>query len=203
MAHFAYLAPVGPFGGLSRSALQKLERLFPDLAVAEVENAAERFLLELLEDSAGTRLAEARNVLETFARQLAGLESALGRIRAHNLADAIREAGRTTTDTIDLESFDRCLRELKSAVRRISRTIPVEPSHLAGRRLVARLAKCLESAGIPHTGSSGDSLVVLVDLLFDDLMVGADAGSAVAEWSGQVKATNADKVGVLLDLVAT
>jgi hypothetical protein len=45
--------------------------------------------------------------------------------------------------------------------------------------------------------------VVLVDLLFDDLMVGGDARSAVAEWNGQVKATNADKAGALLDLVGT
>lgn len=203
MAHLAYLAPVGPFGGLSRSARQKLERLFPALSLAEVEQIAERFVLELLEDSTGTRLAEARNVLETFGKQLACLESALGRIRAHKLAEAIREAGRTSTDTINLEHFDRCLRDLKAAVRRISRAIPAERSHLASRRLVARLARCLENAGIPFAGGSGDALVVLVDLLFDDLMVGGDARSAVAEWNGQVKATNADKVGALLDLVGT
>lgn len=203
MGYFAYLAPVGPFAGLSNPARQKIASAFPTLSIAEIENAAEAFLLALKAPEIEPRLAEARDELNTFAGELARFQHALKQIRRHRLDHAIGEVSRIISGENELEEVDRSLNLLRTATRQTSRALPPGRSELASRRFVATLARQVRAAGLPLSGTSGNSLLSLVDLIFDDLMVGGDAPSAVREWH-QSEAANIDqeRTSMLLDLVS-
>ena len=102
----------------------------------------------------------------------------------------------------ELENLERSLNDLRIAIQRTSRALPLECAQIASRRLVARLARHMTWAGLSLDGTSSVSLLNLVDLIFQDLMVGGDATSAVKEWrkSEAIDKGN-DPFGVLVDLV--
>lgn len=204
MRAIAYLAPVGPFAGFSNAARHKLAKCYPGLCIAEIERAAERFSLELQAPKVERRLSEARNELNVFSNELARFQSAVDNLRNHQLDEAIGHASRMTGGDAGLEGLDRTLANLRRAIQETSRALPLEGAQLASRRLVATLARHISEAGLPRTGSTSDLLFSLVDLIFDDLMVGGDARSAFREWS-RSQSTNKsdDPVGVLIELVVS
>jgi hypothetical protein len=66
--------------------------------------------------------------------------------------------------------------------------------------LIGLLAGYLDEA---EDGDSGDALLSLVDLIFDDLMVGGDASSAVSEWhQSQAAEIDPERADILLELVS-
>lgn len=182
MGHFAYLVPVGPFAGLSNTARHEISRRFPTLSVAEIESAAERFSLELQAPTIEPRLAEARDELNAFGKELARFQGAIDGIRKHQLDCAIGEASRMISGENEFENLERSLSNLLTAFRGTARALPVGCAQLASRRLIATLASHMKQAGLPIAGSARDSLLSLVNLIFDDLMIGGNAKSAVAEW---------------------
>ena len=201
MGHFAYLAPVGPFAGLSNAARQKIGERFPALSIAEIERAAETFLAELQEPKIEPRLAEAREELNIFAKELSRFHGALNQVRKHRLDHVIGEASRMISGENELDDLERALSSLRTAVRQTSRVLPLGRPQLASRRLIAILARHVKHAGLPLSGTASDSLLSLVDLIFEDLMIGGDATSAVKEWH-QSEATDIDheRALMLLDL---
>ena len=202
MGHFAYLAPVGPFAGLSNAARQKIAKRFPTLSIVEIESAAASFLLELQAPKTEPRLAEARDELNIFARELARFHNALNQIRKHRLDSAIDEASRVIGGKNELEDLERSLNNLAAAVRQTSRALPLGRPQLACRRLIATLASQMERAGLPLSGTASDLLLSLVDLVFEDLMVGGDATVAVREWrKSQAADIDHERTSLLLDLV--
>lgn len=203
MGCFAYLAPVGPFAGLSNPARQKIADSFPNLSIAKIESAAEAFLLALQAPEIEPRLAEARDELNVFAGELARFHQALTQIRRHRLDHAIGEVSRMISGENEFEELDRSLNMLRTATRQTSRALPPGRSELASRRLVATLARQVRDAGLPLSGTSSNSLLSLVDLIFDDLMVGGDAPSAVKEWQQSERANiDQERASMLLDLVS-
>ncbi|HVI06281.1 MAG TPA: hypothetical protein VM711_09345, partial [Sphingomicrobium sp.] len=63
MGQLAFLAPVGPFAGLSNAARQRIGETFPTLSITEIEDAVASFLMELQAPGIDPRLAEARDEL--------------------------------------------------------------------------------------------------------------------------------------------
>lgn len=203
MVQFAYLAPVGPFAGFSNAARQKIGERFPRLSIAEIESAAACFLKELQGTPTDPRLAEVRDELNIFAKELARFHCALNHIRVRGLDQAIGEAGRMICGENGIEDLDRSLDNLRTAIQQTSRVLPSGRPQLASRRLIALLAEYLNQAGFPPGGADGDPLLSLVDLIFDDLMVGADASSAVGEWhQSQTAEIDHQRASILLDLVS-
>jgi hypothetical protein len=203
MDHFAYLAPVGPFAGLSNAARQKISEHFPTLSIIEIESATASFLIDLAAPKVELRLAEARNELNIFAKELARLQSALNQIRAHRLDHAIGEASRMVSGKDELDNLERSLKVLRTAIQQASRSLPFDRPQLASSKLIGTLARYVKRAGLPLSGGTASSaLVSLVDLIFEDLMVGGDATSAVREWQkGQAAGIDHERAGLLLDLV--
>lgn len=182
MSHLAFLAPVGPFAGLSNSARQQIGALFPDLSLAEVESAAATFLRDLEAPATEPRLAEARSELSIFAKEIARFHGALDELRKHRLDHAIGEASRAATSENAVENLERALTCVRAAVRRAVRAIPLGRSELASRRLIAALARQAGHVLPPQGGADHPELVGLVEIIFDDLMIGGDAAVAVGEW---------------------
>ncbi len=202
MGLFAFLAPVGPFAGLSNAARQKIGERFPVLSIVDVESAAASFLTELQAPKIEPRLAEAREELNIFAKELARFHGALNQVRKHRLDDAIGEASREISGENGLEGLERSLNYVRTAIQQTSRTLPLGRAEFACRRLVATLAKQISGAGLPISGTVSDPLVSLVDLIFEDLMIGGDATSAVREWhQSQAADIDQERASLLLDLV--
>jgi len=202
MGDFAYLVPVGPFAGLSKAARNEIRTQFPTLSVAEIERAAERFSLELLAPSIQPRLTEARDQLNVFGKELDRFRGAVEGIRRHQLDCAIGEASRMISGQNELENLDRCLSKLRTAFQRTSRAIPVGCAPLASRRLITTLAIHMQLMGLSIGGNGRDSLLGLVNLIFDDLMIGGDAENAVTEWHKSRSANPVhDLVGTVIELV--
>jgi hypothetical protein len=202
MGELAYLHPVGPFTGLSDTARHQIGSRFPTLSFGDIESAAERFLKELEVPGTEPRLAEARDELNSFGSELARFQSALDGVRKHQLDGAIGEASRIICGENEFENLQRSLNNVRTAFQRTSRALPAERSEIASRKLVVALARHMKDAGLPLTGSVPRSLVSLVDLIFDDLMIGGDANAAVAEWQkGQAADVSRDALGMLIDLV--
>jgi hypothetical protein len=202
MGHFAFLSPVGPFAGLSNAARQKIKERFPALSIGHIEGAAEAFLSELEAPKIEPRLAEAREELNTFARELERFHGALNKVRTHRLDEAIGDASREISGENELEDLERSLNNIRTAIRQTSRTLPLGREEFASRRLVAALAKHMSEARLPIGGIISDPLVSLVDLIFEDLMVGGDAASAVREWhQSQAADIDHERASKLLDLV--
>lgn len=201
MGQFAYLAPVGPFAGLSNAARQQICERFPGVSPDEIETASASFLLELQAHEMEPRLAEARDELNNFARELARFRRALNEVRRHRLDHAIGEVSRMITGENEYEDLERSLGNLRTAVQQTSRALPPEGSQIASRRLIAALAKQVRKAGLPPGGRGMGSLVNLVDLVFEDLMVGGDAEGAVREWhQGEAGDIDQDRARTLFDL---
>ena len=202
MAEFAYLAPVGPFAGLSNSARQKIAEGFPGLSIVEIESAAESFMDELQGPEIEPRLAEAREELNIFAKELSRFSGALNQVRKHRLDHVIGEASRMISGENEFDDLERSLNNLRTAIRQTSRALPPGRPQLASRRLIAILARQLKHAGLPLNGAVSCSLLSLVDLIFEDLMVGGDAASAVKEWhQSEVADIDHERSLILLDLV--
>ena len=201
MGHFAYLGPVGPFAGLSNPARQKIAERFPTLSIAEIESAVAAFLTELQAPGIAPRLNEARDELDIFAKELARFNCALTQMREHRLDHAIGEASRMISGENELEDLERSLNHLKTALQQTSRMLSLGCSELAGRRLIATLARFLAKAGYPLDGIADDSLPGLVDLIFEDLMIGEDATNAVKDWQTQAADIDHERVSELLDLI--
>ena len=202
MGHLAFLPPVGPFAGLSNGAVQKLGDRFPNLSVAEIETAAASFVAELQAPEIEPRLTEARDELNVFAREIARFHNAFNVIRKRRLDRAIGEASRTISGENEFEDLERSLESVRMAIRQTSRALPSASPDLASRRLIAALARQLEQASSPTGGTANDSLVSLVDLVFDDLMVGGDAAGAVREWQhSQAAGIDYERASALLDLI--
>ena len=107
-----------------------------------------------------------------------------------------------TSGENEIECLERSLDNLRTAIQQTSRALPLGSPELASRRLIARLSKHLERAGLPLDGSSSNSLLGLVDLIFDDLMVGGDATSAVLEWrQGETADIDHERASILLELI--
>jgi hypothetical protein len=192
MGHFAFLAPVGPFAGLSNGVRQKISERFPALSIEEVESAAESFSTELRAAAMEPRLAEVRDELNTFGKEVARLQSALTPLRKHRLDGPIGEASLMIGGRNELEHLERSLGNLRTAIRQTARALPSGCPGLASRRLVAALAKRVDDT---------DSLLTLVDLIFEDLMVGGDAASAVSEWQrSRTAVIDSERVAALLEL---
>lgn len=200
MSHFAFLAPVGPFAGLSDPAREKIAQHYPRLSITAIDCAAASFLLELEARTIEPRLAEARDELNIFAKELARVHAALNHIRKHRLDNVIGEASRKISGENQFDDLERCLNNLRRAIQQTSRSLPFTAPELASRRLIERLAKQMTQAGLALTGSN--SLHMLVDLIFEDLMVGGDAESAITDWQKSEAADLDDKRGnLLVDLV--
>jgi hypothetical protein len=201
MDHFAFLAPVGPFAGLSNAARQKINERFPALAIGVIESAAESFLRELQAPDIEPRLTEARDELNLLAKEIERFHGALNHVRNHRLDAAIGDASRMISGENELEGLERSLNHVRTAVQRTSRALPSRRSELASRRLVATLARHAKRVGLPVNGAGRDSLLGLVDLIFEDLMVGGDAADAVREWrQGQAAQLDHERTTILLDL---
>ncbi len=202
MNDLAYLAPVGPFAGLSNSTRQAVSERFPALSIDEIESAAASFSTELEASATDPRLASARDQLNSFARELARFQGAFDAIRRHRVGDAVAEASRMTNGQNELDKLERSVGNLRRAVRQTSRALPPGHPQLAGRRLVARLAKQLKQAGLPAGGAATDLLVGLVDLIFEDMMVGGNAACAVRDWQRSEGSETDSKPAIALsDLV--
>jgi hypothetical protein len=202
MGHFAYLTPVGPFAGLSNAARQKIGERFPTLSIVEIESAAAIFFIELQAPKIEPRLAEAREELNTFAKELARFHSALNQVRKYRLGDAVGEASRMISGENEFDDLERSLNNLRTATQLMSRTVPLGRPQFASRRLITTLARHVKHAGLPLRGTAGDSLLSLVNLIFEDLMVGGDATSAVKEWhQSQGADIDHERASRLLDLV--
>lgn len=192
MGHFAFLAPVGPFAGLSNGVRQRIAERFPAVPIEEIESAAESFSAELRASKMEPRLAEVRDELNVFGKEVARFQNALTPIRKHRLDGTIGEASRMISGQNELELLELSIGNLRTAVQQTVRALPSGCPELASRRLVAALAK--------HV-TDKDSLLALVDLIFEDLMVGGDAASAVREWQqSQTAAIDPERVAVLLEL---
>jgi hypothetical protein len=197
MGQYALLAPVGPFAGLSKGARQKIAARFPALSVAEVDRAAESFSADLQASNADRRLAQARDELNVFSRELARFRAAVTRARKCRLDRVVARTSGMMDGESGFSAFDQSLGNIGSAVRRTARMLPYGASELASRRLVEALAR--------HAGpeADGNSLTALVDLIFDDLMVGGDAAGAVKEWRrSRTRENEEEPSAVLLDLVS-
>jgi hypothetical protein len=202
MSHFAYLRPVGPFAGLSNAARQKISECFPALSITKIESAAATFLAELEASTTEPRLAEARQELSIFAKELGRFCSALNRIRQHGLDRAIGEASRMICGENQLEDAELSLKNLRVAIQQTSRALPFDRAELASRRLIANLAVQARQAGISLNRTPIDSLLGLAELIFEDLMIGGDAASAVMDWHKRQAAESDDRrATTLLDLV--
>jgi hypothetical protein len=199
MSQYAFLAPVGPFPGLSNSARQKIAERFPALSLAEVERVAESFSTDLQAANVDSRLAEARDELNVFARELARFRTAVNRARKRRLDRVVGEASRSIGGENEFSKLDHSLGRVGTAVRRTARMLPYGTAELASRRLVEALAR---HAGLAVGSARNDSLATLVDLIFDDLMVGGDAAGAVREWRQSRTAENEEESGLLLDIVS-
>lgn len=199
MGQLAYLAPVGPFAGLSKTAQNTIHTRFPTLCFAEVQSAAERFCLDLQAEATEQRLAEAREMLNAFAAELSRMQRAVDRIREHCLADVLGEAGRMISGENEFERLNRSLNGLRIASQRTSKALPGGLAQRASRNLVGTLAGYTDQARLPRDGIGIASLVSLVHLIFEDLMIGAEAKSAVADW--QKCQTDCDRIGILTELV--
>ena len=102
----------------------------------------------------------------------------------------------------EFENLERSLNNLRTACAGTSRALPVGRAQLASRRLIAFLASHVKQAGLPLSGTARDTLLSLVNLIFEDLMIGGDAESAVTEWyKTQARHIGHDPVGRLIDLV--
>lgn len=198
MGHFAYLAPVGPFAGLSNHAKQQICERFPGLSIKEVESAAAFFVMELQAPTIDPRLAEVREEMNIFAKELARFQAALRRVQKHRLDKALGEASRIISGENELEVLDRRLDNLTAGIRQTSRALPFGCPELASRRLVERLARHVTEAGLTLGSTVSDLLLSLVGLIFEDLMVGGDARSAVANWRKSDAADMDPKRGNLL-----
>ncbi len=202
MGDLAYLAPVGPFAGLSNPARKKLGECFPALSIVEIEKAAASFLMELQAPELEPRLLEAREELNIFAKETARFHCALNQLRKHRLDQAIGEASRLISGQNHVEELETALNNLRAALRQTSRVLPRGRPQLASRRLIATLARQMTYAGLPLTGAGSDSLSCLVELIFEDLMVGADAARAVREWHQcQTADIDQERANMLLELV--
>jgi hypothetical protein len=202
MGHFAFLPPVGPFAGLSNSAVQKLGDHFPDLSVEKIETAAASFVAELQAPEIEPRLTEARDELNVFAKEIARFHNAFNVIRKRRLDRAIGEASRMISGENELEDLERSLESVRMAIRETSRALPSASPELAGRRLIAALARQVEKARPSSGDTANDCLIGLVDLIFEDLMVGGDAAGAVREWQhSQSAGIDYERASELLDLV--
>lgn len=172
------------------------------MSVAEIESAAERFSLELQAPTIELRLAEARHELNAFGKELARFQGAVDGIRKHQLDCAIGEASRMISGANEFKNLERSLSKILTAFRGTSRALPVGCAQLASRRLVSTLASHMKQAKLPIGGSARNSLLSLVNLIFDDLMIGGNAKSAVTEWhKSQSTDLSQDPVGILIDLV--
>jgi len=202
MGHFAFLAPVGPFAGLSNAVRRHIGERFPNLSIDEIESASAFFIMELQAERIEPRLVEARDELDLFANELARFNGALNQMRRHRLDQAIGEASRMISGENEFEDLERCINHLRTAIQQTSRMLSLGCPELASRRLIATFAKLMKDAGLPLDGASGDSLSCLVDLIFEDLMIGGDASSSVREWR-QTQSADIDheRVSELLDLV--
>lgn len=202
MGDLAYLRPVGPFAGLSNAARKKVRERFPALSIVEIEKAAASFSIGLQAPELEPRLAEAREELNVFAKETARFHCALNQLRRHRLDRAIGEASRLISGQDDVQDLERALNNLRAALRQTSRVLPHGQPQLASRRLIATLARLMKYAGLPLTGAVGDSLCSLVELIFEDLMVGADAARAVREWHQcQTGDIDQERANMLLELV--
>lgn len=191
MGHFAFLAPVGPFAGLSNGTRQLIRERHPAASIEEIEGAAQCFSTELRASMADRRLALVRDELNIFAKEVARLQNALNSLPRHRLDTMIGEASRMIGGANELEQLDRSLKGVATAIQQTTRTLPSGCPQLASRRLVAALERCV--------GDSG-SLIALVELIFEDLMVGGDAAGAVREWRQSKTALfDADRVARLLE----
>lgn len=202
MSLFAFLAPVGPFAGLSNAARQRISERFPALSIADIESAAASFLTELQTPKIEPRLAEARQELNIFAKELARFHGALNQVRRHRLDDVIGEISRDVSGENGLEGLDRCLNNVRTAIQQTTRTLPLGRPEFASRRLVATLARHMSEAGLAISSTESEPLASLVDLILDDLMVGGDAACAVREWQqGKASPIDQERASILLDLV--
>lgn len=202
MGDLAYLGPVGPFAGLSNAARKKVGERFPALSIVEIENAAASFLMELQATELEPRLVEAREELNIFAREIARFHCALSQLRRRRLDHALGEASRLISGQNDVEDLERALDNLRAALRQTSRVLPPGQPQLASRRLIATLASQMKYAGLPINRAASDSLRSLVELIFDDLMVGADAARAVREWNQcQTGDIDQERANLLLELI--
>ena len=202
MGDLAYLDPVGPFAGLSNAARKRLGKCFPALSIIEIEKAAASFLMELQAPELQPRLVEAREELNIFAKEIARFHCALNRLRRHRLDHAVGEASRLIGGENGVEGLEQALDNLRAALRHISRILPLGRPQLASRRLIAKLAKQMNYAQLPLAGAADNSLYSLVELIFDDLMVGADPATAVREWHlCQTGDIDQERANIVLELV--
>lgn len=187
---------------MSNGAMRKIAARFPGLSIVAIERAAASFLMELRAPRIEPRLSEARDELNIFAKEIARFHGALNQIRQHRLDRALGEASRIISGENEFEDVEHSLSNLRTAVQQTSRTLPSNSPALASRRLIATLARQVEEAKLPLSGAASDSLVGLIHLIFDDLMVGGDAASAVSEWRrSQATDIDQERANMLLDLV--
>jgi hypothetical protein len=192
MGPYAFLAPVGPFAGLSNGVRQKIGERFPTLSIEEIEGAAGSFSTELRASKMESRLIEVRDELHIFGKEVARFQNALAPLRKHRLDRTIGEASRAISGQNELELLELSVGNLRTAVQQTVRALPSGCPGLASRRLVEALAKHVDDR---------DSLLTLVELIFEDLMVGGDAAGAVREWQqSRTAALDAERVAVLLEL---
>lgn len=201
MSRFAYLPPVGPFAGLSNAARHKIGERFPYLFITEIESAIAAFLDELQISTIGPRLLEARDELNIFAKELARFHSGLNRIRKHRLDRAIAEASRLICGEDELERMERCFSNLRRAILQTSAALPLNRAELASRRLIATLAEQAKQSALSPSAGSIQWLVDLIDLIFEELMIGADAASAVTDWRKRQASDTDLRATDLADLV--
>lgn len=202
MGQLAFLAPVGPFAGLSNAARQKISDSFPTLSISEIESAVATFLLDLQATRVEPRLSQARNELNIFAKELERFHSALNQIRKYRLDHAIGAASRMIGGENQFEELEHSLDNLRTAIRQTSRVLPPGRHQLASRRLVTTLARQVKQAGLKVGRGSDHCLLALMDLIFEDLMVGGDAARVVREWhQSQTADIDHERASLLLDLV--
>lgn len=203
MGQLAFLDPVGPFAGLSNATRQKIGDAFPNLSITEIEGAVASFLIELQAPKVEPRLAEARDELNIFAKELERFHHALSQIRRHGLDHAIGAASRMIGGEDEFEDLEQSLDNLRIAIRQTSRVLPPGRHQLASSRLATTLAREVNRGGRPSDAANDDALLVLIDLIFEDLMVGGDAARVVKEWHrSQTANIDHERASLLLDLVS-
>jgi hypothetical protein len=201
MGLFAVLAPVSPFVGLSASARREIGKRFPSLSILEIEQAAERFSLELHSSITQGRLLEARTELAAFADELVRFKAAVQCVRDGGLDRAIGRASSKLCGEDEMKKLDRQLGHLQSAVKKVATALPAERAQLATRRFIGELALQMNATQIPISSSAGNALVNLIQVIFDDLMVGGDPESAVKDWRKQLTDLGHGSVAELTDPV--
>ena len=106
----------------------------------------------------------------------------MGLRRTHRVHEAIGEAspGYATEDEFE-HAPRQALRTSNSRRETLSYFLP-DDGQFASRRLIAALASEVKDPQLVGRGTGSDCLISLVALIFDDLMIGADAKSAVTQW---------------------